>query len=140
MIFICLFRNIAKEIGCFCILATHFHELTVLADEVATVKNFHVTAIADAGGLTMLYKIEKGPCDRSFGIHVASQVDFPPEVIEKATGMVRKLEDFSSVDQEDGNEAAVMKRREYKAVRFCNFLHNIFLYYMSIPLLNCIFT
>lgn len=83
-LFLCC-RNLAKEIGCYCVLATHFHELTSLAEEIPTVVNYHVTAVADDNGLTMLYKIEKGPCDRSFGIHVASHVDFPPDVIAVQT-------------------------------------------------------
>jgi len=63
-------------------MATHFHELTALADEVKSVINLHVTAVADESGLAMLYKIERGPCDRSFGLHVAKVTDFPPDVIE----------------------------------------------------------
>lgn len=63
-------------------MATHFHELTALAEEAKAVVNVHFSALADENGLAMLYKLENGPCDRSFGIHVTQVTDFPPNVIE----------------------------------------------------------
>ncbi len=42
--------------------------------------NKHVTAHTDATSITMLYKVLDGPCDRSFGIHVAKMAQFPAEV------------------------------------------------------------
>lgn len=61
---ICIVRYLAKTVGCYGVLATHFHELITLADEIPTVVNYHVTAVTGKDNLTMLYKIEKGPCDR----------------------------------------------------------------------------
>lgn len=75
-------RRLAKEVDCYTIIATHFHELTTLAEEVRSVVNFHVTAVASESGLTMMYKVERGPCDRSFGLHVAQVTGFPADVIE----------------------------------------------------------
>ena len=82
-----------RETGCACLFATHFHELTSLRDDACGVLNRHVVTNLDpkTGGLTMLYKGEDGPCERSFGIAVAEKVGFPGEVVSWAKGYERNL-------------------------------------------------
>eukprot|EP00357_Protocruzia_adherens_P011236 CAMPEP_0114988272 /NCGR_PEP_ID=MMETSP0216-20121206/9504_1 /TAXON_ID=223996 /ORGANISM="Protocruzia adherens, Strain Boccale" /LENGTH=817 /DNA_ID=CAMNT_0002351029 /DNA_START=104 /DNA_END=2557 /DNA_ORIENTATION=+ len=89
-------KYIASSVKCFCLFATHFHELTALENEVERVKNFHVSAITIDNKLTMLYKVKQGPVDRSFGLHVATMLEFPEEVIRKAKFMAENIENFNT--------------------------------------------
>lgn len=75
-------RHLAKEVKAYCLFATHFHEITRLAEDVPAVKNRHVTANVDDDKLTLLYAVKPGICDQSFGIHVAKMAKFPESVIE----------------------------------------------------------
>ncbi|CAL7946134.1 unnamed protein product [Xylocopa violacea] len=85
---------LAKEIKCFCLFATHFHEITKLEEELCAVKNQHVTALVNDNKLTLLYKVKPGICDQSFGIHVAKMANFPEDVIEFAKHKQAELEDY----------------------------------------------
>lgn len=50
-------EHIIQDIGCVCVFATHFHELTALEEQEKTVSNSHVTAHSDQNGLTFLYEV-----------------------------------------------------------------------------------
>lgn len=85
---------IATQINCFCLFATHFHEMTAMQKELSNVKNLFVSALAEGDKLTMLYKVKEGVIDRSYGIHVAEMLKFPEEVLREARQLAEELENF----------------------------------------------
>ncbi|CAG7725813.1 unnamed protein product, partial [Allacma fusca] len=107
-------EHLSTTVDCYGVLATHFHELTDLATQVPTVKNLHVVAITEETGLQMMYKLERGPCDRSFGLHVAKTTEFPENVLAEAKKMASKLEDFASENDLDDTPEGIARRRTEK--------------------------
>lgn len=74
------------------LFATHFHELTRLADLLPGVRNYSV-AVSDVGGkVVFLHKIVAGGADRSYGIHVAELAGLPPSVVKRAGVLLGELE------------------------------------------------
>ena len=59
------------------LFATHYHELTELADRLSGVKNYHVSVKESGGGIVFLRKVEEGAADKSYGIEVAKLAGLP---------------------------------------------------------------
>jgi DNA mismatch repair protein MutS len=74
------------------IFATHYHELTDLADALPGVVNLHVAAREFRDEIVFLHKIVPGRSDRSYGIQVARLAGLPPAVIARATTILKSLE------------------------------------------------
>jgi DNA mismatch repair protein MutS len=74
------------------IFATHYHELTDLADALPTVANFHVVVREWNDDLVLLRKVVPGRADRSFGIQVARLAGLPPMVVSRAREILAGLE------------------------------------------------
>jgi DNA mismatch repair protein MutS len=74
------------------IFATHYHELTDLADALPTVANFHVVVREWKDDLVLLRKVVPGRADRSYGIQVARLAGLPPSVVSRAREILTGLE------------------------------------------------
>jgi DNA mismatch repair protein MutS len=74
------------------LFATHYHELTELADRLSGVKNFHVTVKESGGGIVFLRKVVEGSADKSYGIEVAKLAGLPADVIARAREVLAEHE------------------------------------------------
>ena len=78
---------------CRCLFATHFHELTRLAERLDALSLHHVRAREWKGDLVLLHEVATGPADRSYGIAVAKLAGLPPPVLARARSVLAKLEE-----------------------------------------------
>ncbi|MGQ0558438.1 MAG: DNA mismatch repair protein MutS [Sphingosinicella sp.] len=78
--------------GCRCLFATHYHELTRLAERLDNLTLHHVRAREWKGELVLLHEVAEGPADRSFGIAVAKLAGLPDEVVVRSRSVLAKLE------------------------------------------------
>ena len=87
---------IHEQVGAKTLFATHYHELTVLERQLSQVKNVHVATLENAGEVTFLHKIEPGPADKSYGIHVAKIAGLPQALLSRAKLILSELENSSA--------------------------------------------
>jgi DNA mismatch repair protein MutS len=74
------------------LFATHYHELTQLAELLPGVRNYNVAVTESEGKVVFLHKIVAGGADRSYGIHVAQLAGLPRPVIQRASEILKQLE------------------------------------------------
>ena len=82
----------APHLNCRTLFATHYHELTVLADRLPRVHNARVDVLEEGDGVTFLHRIVPGAADRSYGIHVARLAGVPTSVLVRARQLLADLE------------------------------------------------
>jgi DNA mismatch repair protein MutS len=82
----------APHLNCRTLFATHYHELTVLAERLPRVSNARVDVLEEGDGVTFLHRIVPGGADRSYGIHVARLAGVPAGVLVRARQLLADLE------------------------------------------------
>jgi DNA mismatch repair protein MutS len=80
------------EVGARTLFATHYHELTMLAEKLPRVRNLRVGVKETASGIVFLHNIEPGAASKSYGIEVARLAGLPAMVIERAKHVLRQHE------------------------------------------------
>ncbi|GAC1417432.1 MAG: DNA mismatch repair protein MutS [Gemmatimonadaceae bacterium] len=79
-------------VGCKTIFATHYHELTQLADNLVAVRNYNVQVREVGDEVLFLHRLQPGGANRSYGIEVGRLAGLPPAVLKRATELLGLLE------------------------------------------------
>jgi DNA mismatch repair protein MutS len=85
-------RHIGREVGAFTLFATHYFELTALADELPACANVHLDATEHADQLVFLHAVKEGPANQSYGLQVARLAGVPKTVVGEARRYLQELE------------------------------------------------
>ncbi|MHB8745747.1 MAG: DNA mismatch repair protein MutS [Gammaproteobacteria bacterium] len=100
---------LAEEIGAYTLFATHYFELTQLAQQQPGIANVHLNAIEHGDRIVFLHAVKDGPADRSYGLHVAALAGVPAAVIAAARTRLQELEGnaIASTDAASPNQLAL---------------------------------
>ncbi len=96
------------------IFATHYHELTELAENLPGAKNYQITATEENGEVVFLHKLQQGKASKSYGIAVAKLAGLPQAVIERAKSVLSKLEEYELAvfaDERSSSVAAAVGKK-----------------------------
>ena len=85
-------EHLHDEAGCKTMFATHYHELTQLAEELSALRNFNVAVREVGDDIVFLHRLQPGGADRSYGIEVGRLAGLPRTVITRARAVLRLLE------------------------------------------------
>jgi DNA mismatch repair protein MutS len=103
-------EHLHDAVGCRTLFATHYHELTELADSLEGVRNLNVAVREWQDSVVFLHKIVPGAADKSYGIHVARLAGVPRNVNERAKQILAQLED-EHLDREGRSKLAKADNR-----------------------------
>ncbi|WP_445506572.1 DNA mismatch repair protein MutS [Niallia sp. 03190] len=106
-----IIEHIHHVVGAKTLFSTHYHELTVLENELAALRNVHVSAMEQNGKLVFLHKIKEGAADKSYGIHVAQLAELPAALIDRAQTLLEAFE------QKDGTQTIENAKPEAEPVK-----------------------
>jgi DNA mismatch repair protein MutS len=85
-------HHMGEKVRAFTLFATHYFELTALADEIPVCANVHLDATEHKGQLIFLHAVKPGPANQSYGLQVAALAGVPPVVIKRAKTYLAALE------------------------------------------------
>jgi DNA mismatch repair protein MutS len=82
-------EHLHEKVGARTLFATHYHELTLLAERLTRLKNLRVTVKETSGGIVFLHTVEAGAASKSYGIEVARLAGLPAGVIARAREVLK---------------------------------------------------
>jgi DNA mismatch repair protein MutS len=102
-------EHLHERIGARTFFATHYHELTLLADRLERLTNLRVTVKETAGGIVFLHTVEAGPASKSYGIEVAKLAGLPAGVIARAREVLKVHERAETQQVREASPAAQLQ-------------------------------
>ena len=116
-----ILEYISSNIGCKTLFSTHYHEITKIEERLKTLKNVHVGVKENNGDITFLYKVQDGPMNKSYGIHVAKLAHLPSAILKRADDILKELEE-TKVDITSGE---ILERKVEKEPSWLSELKDI---------------
>jgi DNA mismatch repair protein MutS len=104
-------EHLHDKVECKTIFATHYHELTQLADELKAVRNFNVAVRESGENVVFLHRLQPGGADRSYGIEVGRLAGLPGPVIQRARAVLQLLEGEQLVAGLTGTSARPLEQQ-----------------------------
>ena len=105
-------RHLVEHNQSYTLFATHYFELTRLAEEYRDVANIHVSAVEHKDRIVFLHAVEEGPASQSYGIQVAQLAGIPPAVVRAARKHLAKLEEEAASRSPQGDLFAVKSNKQ----------------------------
>lgn len=109
---------LAKRVGCRTLFATHYHELTELAELLEGVKNYNIAVREYRDEVIFLHRIVPGGADKSYGVQVARLAGIPKEVITRAGEVLAELEQNFQRESHGSSLAAERTREQGQFLLF----------------------
>ncbi|MEO1879142.1 MAG: DNA mismatch repair protein MutS [Methylococcales bacterium] len=92
--------HLARHTKAYTLFATHYFELTSLADEHKNIQNVHLDAMEHGDKIVFLHAVKSGPASQSYGLQVAALAGVPKPVIDNAKNKLQQLEDQAYMEQQ----------------------------------------
>ncbi|MBS3963398.1 MAG: DNA mismatch repair protein MutS [Methylomonas sp.] len=98
--------HLARKVKAFTLFATHYFELTTLAEEHSGIHNIHLEAMEHGDKIVFLHAVKDGPASQSYGLQVAALAGVPQAVIAYARQKLMQLENTAYIEQQERSEVS----------------------------------
>jgi len=102
---------LANNIGAYTLFATHYFELTTLAEQLANACNVHLDAVEHGDRIIFMHSVKDGPASRSYGLQVAQLAGVPAAVIEQARRRLREMEEVPAATESGQPQEDLFEQR-----------------------------
>ncbi len=99
--------DLAQRLKAFSLFATHYFEITELAEPLSSVNNVHLDAVEHGNSIVFMYHVKSGPANQSYGIQVARLAGLPDDVLKTAQEKLRGLESQQTLQSKDSPQSSI---------------------------------